>query len=191
LNRRHRHHAAVEDDGHRPTDVRFRESPEPHGGVLLQRKVDRRPVELVERLLRVAKVVARDGRHFLDDINGRTGRPAGPRPLALSWKHLVVRRQVVVEGLQRRFARRERPLVDQAQLQPRRRPDDLFGAANIAHTWQLHENLVPRAIPGHDGFGDAQFVDSTFDRLERLRDRLIAKLVGHVRLHPIRVATGF
>ena len=53
---------------------------------------------------------------------------------------------------------------------------------DVADARQLHEDLIAAAVPGHDRLGDAQLVDPPLDRLQRLRHRLVAQLIGDVRL---------
>ena len=80
--------------------------------------------------------------------------------------------------LHRRFLRRERSLLDELQLEQRRRADDFLRARDVGDAGQLHQNLVGRALPGHDRLGDAQLVDPALDGLERLRDGLLPELAS-------------
>ena len=95
---------------------------------------------------------------------------------------LHVRRQVVAEGRARRVLVRERPLLDQLQLEQRRRSNDLLGAVDVGDAGQLHQDLIGRAVAGDDRLGDAELVDAALDRLQRLVDRVFAQLDDDVRL---------
>ena len=65
--------------------------------------------------------------------------------------------------------RRERALLDQLQLEQRRRADDFLGARDVGDAGQLHQDLIGRALSGDDRLGDAQLVDPALDGLQRLR----------------------
>ena len=74
-------------------------------------------------------------------------------------------------------------MLDQLQFQLRRRANDLLRATDVGDARQLDQNLVVRAVPGNDRFGHAQFVHTALDRLQRLRDGFLAKLVRDVGAH--------
>jgi len=150
--------------------------------------VNGRSIEFVERLLCVAQVVTSNRRHLLDDVVRGASRPGGAGPFLLARHQLRVGRQRVVERLQRRLFAREGPLIDEPQLQLGRRTDDVLRATNVTDSGKLHEDLIAGAVAGDDRLGNTELVDAAFDRLESLRDRLIAELVRDVRLYTVGIA---
>ena len=105
--------------------------PNLHGAVLLQREADRRLVVLVERRPRVAQVAAGDDRHLAAPGSTRRRPLARRRRVADAGHDLHVRRQAAAVGLRAAPRRVERALLDELQLEQRRRPDDLLGAADV------------------------------------------------------------
>ena len=158
--------------------------------VRLEREADGRPVVLVERRPRVAQVPAADDRRLLDQVvhdaagglAGRAARDAG--------QHLGVGRHGAAGRRQQLLARAGRPGLDQRQLEQRRRLDDLLGAGDVAHAGQLHQDLILPALARDDRLGDAELVDAALDGANRLIHRLLADLVGDVRLHAEHVRAG-
>ena len=112
-----RRDAVIQHCREQPADVAFGDGAKAPGRVRLEREADRRAVVLVERMPRAPKIVSGERRSALDDVEGRVARLNAVR---LKRQNLQVRRQRVVVSAERRFAVRERSLIDQRQPQLRR-----------------------------------------------------------------------
>ncbi len=182
--------ALVEHDGEVAADVGAGEVAEPAGAVGLEREAHGRPVVLVEGGPRVAQVAPAHHRGLLDQVVDHARRAPGPARRRYARQHLGVGRHVAAGRRQQLLARAGRSRFDQLQLEQRRRLDDLLGARDVAHARQLDQDLILPALTRDDGLGHAELVDAALDGADGLIHRLLANLVGDVRLHAEGVGAG-
>ena len=181
LNGGHRHHAAVEYRRQRAIDVLLGEPAEALRRLLRQRERNRRAVELVDRGLRVAQIVAGNRRNVGDHVVDRR-----VFPVRASGKHFQVRGQRIPKRGERGLASWKRPPLDERQPQLRRRLDDLLRTIDVRDPWKLHQDLIVSAVAGHHRFGNAQSIHPPFDGLTRLLHGVAAQPRLRVRPHPER-----
>ena len=86
--------------------------------------------------------------------------------------------------LEQRLAALGRTAFEELQLEERRGLNDVLGARDVGDARQLDEQLVAVvAVRGDIGFGHAELIHATVDRVVRLHHRLFAEAPGDVGAH--------
>ena len=151
----------------------LRERAEPPRRVRLQREADRRPVELVERLLRAAQVVAGERRRALDDVEERACRTRSRSALPGSTSRSAAARCCRRASAASRLANGpcstsvSRSCAVDLMICLARSTSDTPGSS--------HQDLIGGRIARDHRLGDAELVDPAVDRAQRLLDDLVAE----------------